>query len=178
MRKIFSLIEIQTKVCLCFEITKLNSFFNEWSFYIISEKKEERRKKYCIHAIAFMSNEFFMVIIEARKFACGRSDDFAFPPTDMQDLSLLQILDRPNEHLSSVWALMPPLSPKPPPLPNLPQSLLEDDNKEGKGSRFAKFMAERQELLKKSIQLGKMERRSNEIIPSKLWTSKQFSCTV
>ncbi|GMY37401.1 glyoxysomal processing protease, glyoxysomal isoform X2 [Fagus crenata] len=87
---------------------------------------------------------------------------------DMQDLSLLQILDRPNEHLSSVWALMPPLSPKPPPLPNLPQSLLEDENKEGKGSRFAKFMAERQELLKKSIQLGKMERRSNEIIPSKL----------
>ncbi|KAK7840619.1 glyoxysomal processing protease [Quercus suber] len=87
---------------------------------------------------------------------------------DMQDLSLLQILDQPNEHLSSVWALMPPLSPKPPPLPNLPQSLLEDNNKEGKGSRFAKFMAERQELLKKSIQLRKIERLSNEIIPSKL----------
>ncbi|XP_050287045.1 glyoxysomal processing protease, glyoxysomal isoform X1 [Quercus robur] len=87
---------------------------------------------------------------------------------DMQDLSLLRILDQPNEHLSSVWALMPPLSPKPPPLPNLPQSLLEDNNKEGKGSRFAKFMAERQELLKKSIQLRKMERLSNEIIPSKL----------
>jgi len=86
----------------------------------------------------------------------------------MQDLSLLRILDQPNEHLSSVWALMPPLSPKPPPLPNLPQSLLEDNNKEGKGSRFAKFMAERQELLKKSIQLRKMERLSNEIIPSKL----------
>ncbi|KAG7962339.1 hypothetical protein I3843_09G062200 [Carya illinoinensis] len=87
---------------------------------------------------------------------------------DMQDRSLLQVLDQPNEHLSSVWALMPSLSPKPPPLPNLPKTLGEDNDKEGKGSRFAKFMAEREGLLKKPFQLGKVERLSNVIIPSKL----------
>ncbi|CBI30593.3 unnamed protein product, partial [Vitis vinifera] len=90
---------------------------------------------------------------------------------DMQGMSLLLDLDKPNEHLSSVWALMPPLSPKPGPslpnLPNLPQSLLED-NKEGKGSRFAKFIAERNEVFKKPTQLGKVEMLANEIIPSKL----------
>lgn len=87
---------------------------------------------------------------------------------DMQGLSLLRSLDQPNEHLSSVWALMPQLSPKPPPLPELRQSLPEENNKEEKGSRFAKFMAERQELLKKSVQLGKVVRLSDKIIPSKL----------
>ncbi|GAV86396.1 Trypsin_2 domain-containing protein, partial [Cephalotus follicularis] len=67
---------------------------------------------------------------------------------DMQDFSLLQNLDLPNEHLSLVWALMPPLSPKPDrPLPNLPPFPLDDHNKAGKGSRFAKFIAERGELL-------------------------------
>ena len=86
----------------------------------------------------------------------------------MQDPSLLQVLDQPNQHLSSVWALMPPLSPKPPPLANQPESLLEDDNKDGKGSRFAKFIAEKQNLLTKSVQLGKAEKQLNEIVPSKL----------
>ncbi|XP_022715852.1 glyoxysomal processing protease, glyoxysomal [Durio zibethinus] len=88
---------------------------------------------------------------------------------DMKDFSPLQNLDLPNEHLSSVWALMPPLSPKPGPLPNLPQPLPEDNNnKEGKGSRFAKFIAERSKLLKSSAQSGKVERLPNEILPSKL----------
>ncbi|XVF25773.1 hypothetical protein REPUB_Repub13aG0242400 [Reevesia pubescens] len=88
---------------------------------------------------------------------------------DMQDFSPLQNLDQPNEHLSSVWALMPPLSPKPGPPPNLPQSLLEDNNnKEGRGSRFAKFIAERNDLLKSSAQFGKVERLPNDILPSKL----------
>jgi hypothetical protein len=118
--------------------------------------------------VFFWSHEFFTVVTEARSMLVVVSDDLAFSPTDMQDLSLLQILDQPNEHLSSVWALMPQLSPKPPPLPELPQSLPEDNSKEGKGSRFAKFMAERQELLKKSIQLGKVGRHSDKIIPSKL----------
>ena len=89
----------------------------------------------------------------------------------MRDISLLQDLDKPNEHLSSVWALMPPLSPKPGPplpyLPNLPQPLLEG-NKEGKGSQFAKFIEERHEVFKKSTQLGKVGMVANEIIPSKL----------
>ncbi|KAK6264699.1 hypothetical protein SCA6_020133 [Theobroma cacao] len=88
---------------------------------------------------------------------------------DMQDLSPLQNLDQPNEHLSSVWALMPPLSHKPGLPPELPQSLLEDNNnEEGKGSRFAKFIAERNELLKRPAQFGKVERLPNEILPSKL----------
>ncbi|XVE51371.1 hypothetical protein DITRI_Ditri02bG0034800 [Diplodiscus trichospermus] len=88
---------------------------------------------------------------------------------DMQDFTPLQILDQPNEHLSSVWALMPPLSSKPRPPLNLRQPLLDDNgDKEGKGSRFAKFIAERNELLKRSDQFGKAERLSNEILPSKL----------
>lgn len=86
----------------------------------------------------------------------------------MQDLSLLQVLDQPNEHLSSVWALMPPLSPKPPPLPHMKQSLPNDTNKEGKGSRFAKFLAERQDVFLKPTQLNKAGRLFNDIVPSKL----------
>ncbi|XP_057948608.1 glyoxysomal processing protease, glyoxysomal [Malania oleifera] len=88
---------------------------------------------------------------------------------DMQDLSLLHDLDKPNEHLSSVWALMPSLSQKPDPsLPNIPHSLLEDGNKQGKGSRFAKFVAEKNEIFKKATQVGKVERFSSDGISSKL----------
>lgn len=88
---------------------------------------------------------------------------------DMQDLSLLDYLDKPNEDLSSVWALMPPLSPKPgPSLPNLPPILQRDKNKDIKGSRFAKFMAERQELLKNTSQQGKVESIFTKPLPSKL----------
>ena len=92
-----------------------------------------------------------------------------YPQIDMQDFSLLEILDQPNEHLSSVWALMPPISPKSPHLPSLQESLLEDSNKkEAKGARFAKFIAERQELLRKPTQIGYREKQPNEIVPSKL----------
>ncbi|XP_024982804.1 glyoxysomal processing protease, glyoxysomal isoform X2 [Cynara cardunculus var. scolymus] len=78
---------------------------------------------------------------------------------DMKDLSILEDLDRPNEHLSSVWALMPPLSPKPdPPLPD----------KETKGSRFAKFIAQRQQMLKQTSPSDKMDRDSSKFLPSKL----------
>lgn len=89
----------------------------------------------------------------------------------MQDLSPLQNLDQPNEQLSSVWTLMPPLSPKPGhPPPNRPHTQIEDNNrKEGKGSRFAKFIAERNKMLKRSTaQFGKVERLPNENLPSKL----------
>ncbi|GAY34564.1 hypothetical protein CUMW_012120 [Citrus unshiu] len=87
---------------------------------------------------------------------------------DMQEVSLLRELDEPNKHLASVWALMPPLSPKQgPSLPDLPQAALED-NIEGKGSRFAKFIAERREVLKHSTQVGNAERVSGEIFCSKL----------
>lgn len=82
---------------------------------------------------------------------------------DMKDLSIMEDLDRPNEHLSSVWALMPPLSPKPnPPLPE------EDNIKETKGSRFAKFIAERQQLLKQTLPSDKMDRVSSKFLPNKL----------
>ncbi|KAM1004844.1 hypothetical protein EV1_004906 [Malus domestica] len=88
---------------------------------------------------------------------------------DMQDLSLLQVLDQPNEYLSSVWALMPPLSPKPPPLPpHIPESLLQDNNKEAKGSRFARFVAERKDVFENPNQLGKERRLPNNVVPSKL----------
>lgn len=89
---------------------------------------------------------------------------------DMQDISLLEALDQPDKHLSSVWALMPPLSPKPPPLPGLPRSLLEDNNnnQEAKGSRFAKFIAESQQVLKKPALLGNAAKLPNEIVRSKL----------
>ncbi|KAE8689435.1 Protease-related, putative isoform 2 [Hibiscus syriacus] len=84
----------------------------------------------------------------------------------MKDFSPLQHLDQPNEHLSSVWTLMPPLSPKPGPRLDLPQLPVEgNDSKEGKGSRFAKFIAERNELLKGTSQLGKPERLPNQILP-------------
>lgn len=86
----------------------------------------------------------------------------------MQEVSLLRKLDEPNKRLASVWALMPPLSPKQgPSLPDLPQAVLED-NIEGKGSRFAKFIAERREVLKHSTQVGNAERVSGEIFRSKL----------
>ncbi|KAF9589687.1 hypothetical protein IFM89_027215 [Coptis chinensis] len=62
---------------------------------------------------------------------------------DMQDISVLQDLDRPDEHLSTVWALTPPESPrKVPPFLRQPESL-QENNTEKKGSRFAKFIAER-----------------------------------
>lgn len=97
------------------------------------------------------------------------ADNCTLISTDMQNLSFLAVLDKPNEHLSSVWALMPPLSPKPgPSLPDLPKLLPGDNVKDAKGSRFAKFIAERHELLKKTTQSGKVESPYTKFIPSKL----------
>lgn len=75
---------------------------------------------------------------------------------DMKDLSILEDLDRPNEHLSSVWALMPSASPK-------PRSLADDP----KGSRFAKFIADKQ-FLKQTSPLDKTAFGSPKILPSKM----------
>lgn len=94
-----------------------------------------------------------------------RHDGYAVSDTDMQDLPVLQKLDRPNKHLASVWALMPPLSPQPSPRTMQPQ--LEDIG-EGKGSRFAKFIAERHGLLKRPVQVSNVEARPGEIFRSKL----------
>ncbi|KAK9058005.1 hypothetical protein SSX86_022845 [Deinandra increscens subsp. villosa] len=71
---------------------------------------------------------------------------------DMKNLSILEELDRTNEHMSSVWALMPPRSHG-------------DHIKETKGSRFTKFIADNQLLKKTSpAALGS----SKLLLPSKL----------
>nr|DAD21000.1 TPA_asm: hypothetical protein HUJ06_022463 [Nelumbo nucifera] len=88
---------------------------------------------------------------------------------DMQDLSILENLDKPNENLSAVWALMPPLSPKVrPQFPHLPE-FQPPENKGGKGSRFAKFLAEqRTEAFPRPNKLVRVEKVSNKLLPSKL----------
>ncbi|KAJ0808568.1 putative peptidase S1C, peptidase S1, PA clan, peptidase S1, PA clan, chymotrypsin-like protein [Helianthus annuus] len=84
---------------------------------------------------------------------------FNFSKVDMKDLSILEDLDRPNEHLSAVWALMPPVSPKP--------RSRGDGIKDPKGSRFAKFIAETQ-LLKPTSPPDKTGLDSSKVLPSKL----------
>ncbi|KAF7840284.1 glyoxysomal processing protease, glyoxysomal [Senna tora] len=84
---------------------------------------------------------------------------------DMQDLSLLQILDEPDEYLSSVWALMRPSRPK---LPPMPQTLPDNNNKQRKGSKFAEFIAERKDIFRQPSQQGKSGALSNQVKPSKL----------
>ncbi|XP_054777019.1 glyoxysomal processing protease, glyoxysomal isoform X2 [Prosopis cineraria] len=85
---------------------------------------------------------------------------------DMKDLSLLRVLDEPDEYISSVWALMRPSSLKLPPMFQLPQSLLDDNSKENKGSRFAKFLAERKGLFDRPSQ--QVQHGVNKVTPSKL----------
>lgn len=60
-------------------------------------------------------------------------------PPDKQELSTLQVLDSPNELLSSIWALMPPPSTK-------IQALPKKNDKEAKGSRFSQFLAEHSDM--------------------------------
>ncbi|PHU26219.1 hypothetical protein BC332_04551 [Capsicum chinense] len=88
---------------------------------------------------------------------------------DMQDLSALGYLDKPDEQLSSVWALTPPMSSKQSPsllqLPMLPRG---DSKDEAKGSKFAKFIADQEAMLKSAAQLDKVERLSNKLVQSKL----------
>lgn len=87
---------------------------------------------------------------------------------EMQDFSLLHNIDCADEGLSAVWSLMPALSPKPGP-PDLPLLRLEDDDKkEGKGSRFAKFIAERSEIMRKPMEPGEEGRPPNVNFRSKL----------
>ncbi|CAA7409128.1 unnamed protein product [Spirodela intermedia] len=62
-----------------------------------------------------------------------------FEFAEKPDRHFLDILDKPNALLSSIWALVPP--PPPSSRPQLPHADL--NGKEGKGSRFAKFLAER-----------------------------------
>ncbi|KAL1335908.1 hypothetical protein HN51_030344 [Arachis hypogaea] len=87
---------------------------------------------------------------------------------DMQNLSVLRILDEPNEYLSSVWALMRPSTPKHHPIPGPPQSLIDKKSKDEKGSRFAKFIAERKDIFSGSSQVGKSGVLPKEVVPSKL----------
>lgn len=72
---------------------------------------------------------------------------FTFSTGNMEDLSILHGINKPNELLSEVWALVPPTPPRPSPsLPFLPDALKNEKRVlDGvqKGSRFAKFVAEK-----------------------------------
>ncbi|CAK9238521.1 unnamed protein product [Sphagnum troendelagicum] len=64
------------------------------------------------------------------------------------DWSLLMEVDKPNEQLAAVWALVPPTPPRPSPLRILPmpKSMTQDtDGEKGqpKGSQFAEFISKR-----------------------------------
>lgn len=84
---------------------------------------------------------------------------------DMQDMSLLEEMDRADEHLSSVWALVPPSPKSGPPMPKgTIQGDIEQDGK--KGSRFAKFIADTKEG--QPGKFGKLAKISTDFVPSKL----------
>jgi hypothetical protein len=86
----------------------------------------------------------------------------------MHDLSLLSILDEPNEYISSVWALMRPSPPELNQAPDQSQSVLDYKSKEEKGSQFAKFIAERKNIFNGPSPIGKSGVLSKDVIPSKL----------
>ncbi|KAE9594974.1 putative peptidase S1, PA clan [Lupinus albus] len=87
---------------------------------------------------------------------------------DMKNLSVLRILDEPDEYISSVWALMRPSSPKVNAMPNLRQSLVDNKSKEVQGSKFAKFIAERNDIFKMPSNIGKSGVLTKGVVPSKL----------
>uniref|UniRef100_A0A803LLK3 Glyoxysomal processing protease, glyoxysomal n=1 Tax=Chenopodium quinoa TaxID=63459 RepID=A0A803LLK3_CHEQI len=88
---------------------------------------------------------------------------------DMQKLSVLQQLDRPNKNLTSVWAMMPSISPDPDPSLHSADDLLrKDEGKQSKGSQFAKFINEKKKLLGNSRHLNTMQNLSCDTFPSKL----------
>jgi len=59
----------------------------------------------------------------------------------MQNIKILQTLDQPSQELSSIWALTPSLSPKTlQSLSKLPKLLKHGNDKQKKGSQFAKFI--------------------------------------
>lgn len=68
------------------------------------------------------------------------------PPAAESDWSRLEELDKPNEQLAAVWALVPPTPPRPSPLPisrPLPSQEMDAELGRQKGSRFAEFMKEK-----------------------------------
>ncbi|XP_068654486.1 glyoxysomal processing protease, glyoxysomal isoform X4 [Aristolochia californica] len=89
-----------------------------------------------------------------------------FKFSETSDESFLHVMDKPDESLSAVWALMPPApSGKQSRTDSgLPFSVLEH-KKEQKGSRFAKFLAERQ--AETSLSDNKTGVRA-EVLPSKM----------
>lgn len=73
------------------------------------------------------------------------------PLADESDRSPLVQLDKPNEQLAAVWALVPPTPPRPSPLPMLsrrhhltPETQdVDAERRPQKGSRFAEFMSKK-----------------------------------
>lgn len=72
---------------------------------------------------------------------------FQFATGNMQELSILHNINKPNDLLSEVWALVPPTPPRSSPsMPFLPDALKNEKrvlDSVQKGSRFAKFVAEK-----------------------------------
>ncbi|KAG9439202.1 hypothetical protein H6P81_019367 [Aristolochia fimbriata] len=68
-----------------------------------------------------------------------------FKFSETLDESFLHVMDQPDKSLSAVWALMPPApsGKQSQSDPGIPSSITEH-KKEQKGSRFAKFLAEKQ----------------------------------
>ncbi|CAN0853084.1 Glyoxysomal processing protease, glyoxysomal [Linum grandiflorum] len=85
---------------------------------------------------------------------------------DMRDTTILKQLDQPNDDLTSVWSLVPLPSTKPKPEPSIP--LQESLHKPGKGSKFAKFMAERDTVWRRPSSNEVSKSSSNELLRSKL----------
>ncbi|KAL0905173.1 hypothetical protein M5K25_027358 [Dendrobium thyrsiflorum] len=82
-----------------------------------------------------------------------------FKFSDTQDASMLEILDKPNELLSSVWALVPTNSKKQEP------DLESKNYREGKGSRFSQFLAEQNAEIASLKKLNNFKKMN---IPSKI----------
>lgn len=87
---------------------------------------------------------------------------------DMKNISILHQLDRPNKDLTSAWAMMPPISSDLDPSSQGVDNLHGKEEKEKKGSQFAKFINERKELFRKSSDLNTPQDLSRDTIPSKL----------
>ncbi|XP_057544643.1 glyoxysomal processing protease, glyoxysomal isoform X2 [Amaranthus tricolor] len=87
---------------------------------------------------------------------------------DMKNISILHQLDRPNKDLTSVWAMMPPISPDLDPSSQGVDNLRGKEEKENKGSQFTKFINERKDLFRKSSDLNTPQDLSRDTIPSKL----------
>eukprot|EP00850_Spirogloea_muscicola_P002967 SM000011S19145 [mRNA] locus=s11:1125925:1133214:+ [translate_table: standard] len=69
---------------------------------------------------------------------------FHFADTGAQDTSLLQLLDNPDQELSSIWAMATRPPALLPPLARRPQCSSHPSDDNGKGAALAKFLSDRE----------------------------------